>query len=128
MIRKPIITLSAVLLAGGLLVLMCNAKIHGSRNKNKHVWILPNNESVEYFEVKESPPGFMASITQYVMWASGTRGTNKTVVGVGGSYSNVRLHLNQEHTIAWITGHDAGQTNLLYLAVLDVGRFRNRWW
>jgi len=85
---------------------------------------LPNNERINYYELKDKSPGFTASVPSYVTWTSSNRGTNTTEVGVGGSFANVELHINQKQTVAWITGQDAGQMKKKYLAVLDLVMFK----
>ena len=96
----------------------------GCKNSpNRHVWILPNNEKIEYYE-GPIDPGFTANIPQYVTWMSDKRGTNNFNVGVGGSYKSLTLHLNKSQTVAWITGLDAGQAKPEYVAVIDVANFK----
>ena len=98
--------------------------VSGCKNSpNRHVWILPNNEKIEYYE-GPIDPGFTANIPQYVTWMSDKRGTNNFNVGVGGSYKSLTLHLNKSQTVAWITGLDAGQAKPEYVAVIDVANFK----
>ena len=111
-------------LASALTVSCVLIFVTGCKNSpNRHVWILPNNEQIEYHE-GPIDPGFTANIPQYVTWISEKRGTNNSSVGNGGSYKSLTLHLNQNQTVGWITGLDAGQVKPEYVAVLDVVNFK----
>ena len=119
---KTTLLFSSVLIATCALTYMFNS---GSKDSgNRHVWKLPNGEKIEYYEVKPTPAGFVASISQYVTWASEKRGAASSLVGIGGSYESITLYLNKGQTVGWITGLDAGQEKPLYLAVLDVANFK----
>ena len=93
-----------------------------NKASNRHIWNLPRNERIEYYEAS-GDSGFTANIPQYVKWVSAKRGTNDTLVGTGSRERVITLHLSQSQTVAWITGQDAGQTKPSYLAVLDLANF-----
>jgi hypothetical protein len=106
-------------------VLICaSAFVLGCDNPpNRHTWILPKNEKIEYYE-GPIDPGFTAHFLNYVDWTSETRGTNKYLAGNGGGFRSVTLHLNQNQTVAWITGRYAGGDRQFYVAVLDLLNFK----
>ena len=97
--------------------------ISGCNSSNHQVWILPNNEKIEYHE-GQNDGGFTANIPEYIRWASEKRGTNSVLLGYNGSYKSIALHLNQNQTLAWITGKYAGADRQFYIAVLDVKDFQ----
>jgi hypothetical protein len=97
--------------------------IVGCNSSNRHVWILPNGEKIEYHEGLNDR-GFTANIPEYINWTSKKRGSNSVSLGYNGGYKSFTLHLNQSQTLAWITGLDAGQTKSNYVAILDIANFK----
>jgi hypothetical protein len=114
---KKQLALASILICVFLSMLGC------SKSSNQHMWVLPNNEKVEYYE-GAGDSGFTANIPQYVTWISKTGGTNSLFVGNGGSYKSLALHLNQNQTVAWITGRYTGGDRQFYVAVLDLVNFK----
>jgi hypothetical protein len=98
--------------------------ISGCNSSNRHVWTLPNNEKIEYHEGPIDDPGFQAKSPEYVRWISEKRGTHNSNVGSGGGYKSLTLHLNQNQTLAWITGRYADAERQFYVAVLDMKTFQ----
>ena len=96
------------------------SRVAGSKNpRNKHVWLLPNGEEIDYHEAKQSGGGFVADFSMYITWNSVKRGTNNVCFG-GGGYKNLELWLSKDQTIAWITGYYPGDNRLQYAVLFDI--------
>jgi len=95
----------------------------GCNSSNRHSWLLPNHERIEYHE-GTNDVGFTANIPQYVSWISEKKGTNSLLVGIGGSYRALTFHLNQSQTLGWITGQYAGSEREFYVAIIDLKNFQ----
>jgi hypothetical protein len=95
----------------------------GCNKSNRHVWILPNSEKIEYHEGRNEG-AFTANIPEYISWTSEKRGTNDSSLGYNGGYRSLTFHLNQSQTFAWITGLYAREKKPSYVAVLDLTNFK----
>jgi hypothetical protein len=118
------IAIIAVSILVGAFALNVLLKRSSEGPKNRHVWMLPNGERIEYYETKPKDSGFVSNISQNVRWTSEKRGVCSGEVGIGGSFGAVTLWLDKGRTVAWITGVDSGGGKPSYLGVLDVANFK----
>lgn len=106
-----------------LLAILCALFTSGCNPTNRHSWILPNNEKIEYHE-GSNEGAFTANIPEYISWTSEKRNTNSVALGYNGGFVSFKMNLNQNQTLAWLTGEYAGSNKQDYVAIFDLMNFK----